>query len=89
MRAGIVALAIERPVDATSPCWLEPPGFSCSPMQVVNPNDSLQCTGPSVAKAPLAGGRIHTVPPPGTNLDAQLFVFQGATQLGPFPTSGP
>jgi hypothetical protein len=69
--------------------WLEPPGFTCSPTQTVSPADSLQCSGPPVAKAPLAGGRIHTVPAPGSDLDATLFVFQNGQQLGPFPTSGP
>src|SRR5687767_10217926 len=30
IRAGIVALAIEIPDDATSPCWLVPPGVEAA-----------------------------------------------------------
>src|SRR5687768_1437218 len=30
IRGGIVAFAIEMPVDATSPCWLVPPGVEAA-----------------------------------------------------------
>lgn len=70
--------------------WLAPSGFVCEPTQTVTPNDSLQCSGPAVTKAPLSGGRIHTVPQPGSDLPASLFVVpEGGGQLGPFPTTGP
>jgi hypothetical protein len=70
--------------------WLEPSGFTCSPTQTASPNDSLLCTGPAVTKAPLSGGRIHTVPPPGSDVPANLFVVpEGGGQLGPFTTTGP
>jgi hypothetical protein len=70
--------------------WLEPSGFTCSPTQTASPNDSLLCTGPAVTKAPLSGGRVRTVPAPGSDVPANLFVVpEGGGQLGPFTTTGP
>ncbi len=69
--------------------WLEPPGFACALAQFSIPNDSLECTGTFSSGSPVTGGRIRTTPPPTSNLNAELFVLQGSSELGPFPTSGP
>jgi len=69
---------------------IDPPGFTCL---FAGPTDTFPCTGPFAFGDTITGGRLHTVPPPGTPGFGATLVIKGQDGNdvvgGPFPFTGP
>ena len=67
-----------------------PPGLpSCSVTTTHSPDDTLACTGGTVAAGVHERLQVRTEPPPADGMGGQFIIARGTASRGPFQISGP